>query len=536
MRQFAIGIFVLALLAPAASAKDLTPKQTQTLNSVANMIRGAQGDLQAAQSTAGTKEKPATGSRLKLTLMRIQSASERLAKAGPLLASLPAEHDGVKSATASLNAAKDTIAKLNDILGAAAVAKDAPTGPKLHYTQEKALSDARYYMKTVKGNYDAAKKVLDAYKAGGESKPVHAQIRSALSTIDMAVEKHGLAVKRLETLPAEHPQVAPVIKEASAATMAINAARKELKVIDATLQKLTGMENYPSFEADFKKVQELGARYRDWDALVQQPERYAAAVKEDQAVRKEIGRIAKLYQPLVDQKTQAGKRMMGVFTFFTEKRKQFAGKLREHRRVLPGEIDADIAEAKKMAADAVAHGKHLFFGEQGGIAQRIKWADQKVLILTAYNEKVGAKYAKRVEETRAQLKKQAKQLEKQIIDSNRMPATAYGSEDIKSVVAVAVAAIKEQFADAEILATRVPSSAWERDTRLRYSSGQFYRIDGSRLQVLVFVKAGDGLAVCRPVNLYKNHLKKDAVSASLLDAPGDDLPPQRHYLLKHIKQ
>ncbi len=537
MLRFAIGTTVVVLFAGSALARDLTPEQAQSLRNAANMIRSAQGDLQAAGSTAGTKANPAKGSRLKLTKMRLASATERLTKAGQILETLPAEHAEVKAALTSLKASNDAAAVLNGIVGGGSASPTAtPVGPKLHYTQEKALKDARYYMNTVKGNFEAAKKVLDAYQAGGNDKPVHADIRAAVQTIDTAAEKHALAMKRLTTLPADHPQVAPVLKAANAAASNIESTSKALKVIDATLQKLTGMENYPQYNADLKKVQELGARYRDWDALVQQPERYAATVKEDEAVQKEIQRIAKLYQPLVDQKTRAGEQMMGVFRFYASKRKTFAEKLQAHRKVLPGEIDADIAEAKKMADKAVKDGKPLFFGEHGGIAQRMKWADQKVLVLTAYDAKAGDAYATRVKDARAALKQQAKQLEKQIIDANRMPATGYGAADIKSVVDTAVAAIKKQMADAEILATRVPSSAWERDTRWRYSSGQFYRVDGSRLQVLVFVKANDDLAVCRPVNLYKNHLKGDAVSATPMDSPKDELPPHRYYLLRHIQK
>ena len=93
----------------------------------------------------------------------------------------------------------------------------------------------------------------------------------------------------------------------------------------------------------------------------------------------------------------------------------------------------------------------------------------------------------------------------------------------------------QQQADAEVLTACIPSQAWERSTRWEWSAGAFHKVDKSHIQVQLIVKHDDKLAVIRPVNLYKNHLKGDTINAWSMDAIEDELQPHRFMLLGKVK-
>ncbi len=78
-----------------------------------------------------------------------------------------------------------------------------------------------------------------------------------------------------------------------------------------------------------------------------------------------------------------------------------------------------------------------------------------------------------------------------------------------------------------MLATRIPSSAWRRETMWRRQGTTWYRIDRSHLQVQLIVGHDDALAVIRPVDLWIDHQAGDERSAIPMDAPKDPVPPHR---------
>jgi hypothetical protein len=103
------------------------------------------------------------------------------------------------------------------------------------------------------------------------------------------------------------------------------------------------------------------------------------------------------------------------------------------------------------------------------------------------------------------------------------------------LIELAKEAWARQQADAAVLTACIPSQAWERSTRWEWSAGAFHKVDKSHIQVQLIVKHDDKLAVIRPVNLYKNHLKGDSINAWSMDAIEDELIPQRYLLLEKVK-
>ena len=549
-----LGMLVL-MCALSISADAVLALDEALLGKAENEIKNAEYDLKAARDSAGTAANPAKGSRAKLTTMRLDSAQKRLDQAAVYLKELPAEDASVSAVQGRHTAAAAGVAQVRAIINPGAPAQPkapaesspsdskasdkpaspaAPTAPKLDYKQEELLKNARWYVRETSG-YTARVSEIIARIDGDGPKPVHSEIRDGLATVQTAKTKHALAADYITQLPAGHPQVQPVADQVTQAAALIGAQESRLRAVDTELAKLTGMEHYPNYDADFKLMQDLAGRYRSFESTVQQPELMAQVVQEDGQVLAEITRIAKTYVPLVEQKTDAGEQMERIFNHFQSSRNQFAAELVEYKKGLPAAFEADLKEAMDLADQGVAEQKPMFFGEHSGIEQRFGWAETKLLVLRAFGEEEAKPYVDRLEEVRAQIRERAKSLEAKIIAENTLPNDAYTGGDRDELVAHATKAWAEQQADAQVLTARIPSQAWSRDTRWEWSNGAFYKIDASKVQVQLIIQHDDKLAVIRPVNLYKNHLKGDTVNAYPMDTIDEQLQPRRYLMLEKVK-
>lgn len=529
---------------------------TQVLGQAENAVKNAEYDLEAARGSAGTAANPAKGSRVRLTQMRLDSAQQRLDQAAGPLGKLPADDEAVAAVQARYDAVVAGIAEVRAILNPGASPKQeapaeapadesdagddkaeqapAPPAPRLDYKQEELAKNARWYVRETEKYAGGAAAVLAKFDAEGP-RPVHSEVRAALNSVATGWEKHKLAAGYIEQLPADHPKVKPTADEVKQWGDQLGAIESRLKAIDTELAKLTGMEHYPNYDKDFKLMQDLSGRYRSFEQTVQQPEKMAQVIREDGQVLAEIQRIAKTYLPLVEQKTQPGERMEGIFNHFQSSRNEFAAQLMEYKKNLPAAFEADLKEATDLADQGVAEQKPMFFGEHSGIEQRFGWAEKKLMVLQAFGEEEAKPYVQRLAAVRAQIKERAKALEAQIIAENNLPRDAYEGGDRDALVEYATKAWAELQPDAEVLMARVPSQAWSRDTRWQWSNGAFYKIDSSKVQVQLVLKHDDQLAVVRPINLYKNHLKGDTITASPMDTIDEELQPHRYLMLEKVK-
>lgn len=545
-------LFAVALwgFAVPATASETLPLDEAALKAAENNIRNAEADLKSAKSSAGTAAKPAKGSRLKLTKMRVESATSRLDAAAKALAKLPAKGAKVTPLRARYGAAVATVAEIEAILsGGGKPKKETPPGKtpktgspppgkpapkKLDYKQEKTLKDARWYVREV-DKYCASAAVVVA-RIDGEGEPaVHSDVKAGLASLDRAWEKFKLVEGYLGALPSDHPQVAPTIKAAKDAKSTLGALSSRLKAKDAELDKLTNLANYPNYDQDFQKLQDFGRRYTNFGGISQQPEQLARLISEDRAVMGELQRLAKLYLPLAEQKTEAGQRIESLFLNFQSNREAFAKKLLELKATLPAAFEKELAEAEKLAKEAVEKNRPGYFGEHSGINQRLNFAEDKLRLLVAFDADAAKPYEARLAETRAAMKLRAKSLEKQIIAQNTLPPDLYRGEDRADLERRAREAWIKSQPDAQILAVRIPAKAWKRTTRWQHGGElNFYKVDTSRIQVQLILKHDSELAVMRPINLVKDHLASDTIQSYPMDTIKDELSPHRYLPLTKL--
>jgi len=130
-----------------------------------------------------------------------------------------------------------------------------------------------------------------------------------------------------------------------------------------------------------------------------------------------------------------------------------------------------------------------------------------------------------------------KSLSALIIQQNPLPPDRYTGADRSQVVDVAIDAWKHQQAKFEVLGSRIPSEAWNRETMWQYSNGTWYYVDRSKLQVQLLVadEENSDQAKILPVNIWKDHQKGDSLIGTPLYSGKEVLQPSSYMLRDKIK-
>jgi len=406
---------------------------------------------------------------------------------------------------------------------------------KLNYKQEDLLKNARFHTSDAQGKAEAVAGVASKVQAAENIATLdHRLIQSAVNTITDARGKARNADNALAELPADGRGVPEVAGALAKVKASLDESEKVIAPVHAHLMKLVDPANYPSFQADVKRLSELAGMYRDTTVLEQDRPRAIELIGQGAAVQAEHNRIVKAYASLIIQKTPQGEQLAGTSRHFVEQITNFAQATRQLRETLPADIDQEIAGVNKMADEAVAEQKPAFFN--GGIPQRMEWVKDKVALYAALEPEKAKPYQAKVVELAGQLKKKQAQLTGAIIAGNTLPPDNYQGSDREALVKLATDAWLKDQPNAKVLTSRIPSQNWKRENIWRYGSGgEWSQIDRSSLQVQLIVKHDDKLAVIRPVNLSKNHMQNDQINAYPMDGKDDALEPQRFLPLGKVK-
>lgn len=82
---------------------------------------------------------------------------------------------------------------------------------------------------------------------------------------------------------------------------------------------------------------------------------------------------------------------------------------------------------------------------------------------------------------------------------------------------------------------RIRATAWTREVLWRRQNSTWYLIDRSHLQALVLVKQGEDLVALQPVNLWRDHLQSDALTAVPLYGASEAPEPQNLLLRSKLR-
>lgn len=501
-------------------------------------LKRAEVNLQSVAVNLEGRTSPPGGSAGKLLANRLEQALNDINPAKELLEQIPAGTEGRDEAVARYTAAANEYNRLRAIMTGSD--KPAPAqqsqGTRLNYQQEETLSGARFNLREVEAGANTLTTALEKLREVEDQLTIdYREVDGLLGVIENARRKSGFVKNALDKLPADGAGV-PEVKQALVnADAKVTTAADFLKPLNEKLRKLVDPANYPEFETDRKRLSELSVMFGN--PMVFQTNRLLAAetVAQSEAAKNECVRIAQKYARLMHQRTDQGRSIEGIGNSFLRKHAEFMAQAETERAALPGAIRDDLNKALEHASNAVAQQKPLWF--TGGIPQVMGFAEERVVLLEALDEEAGKQMRAELEETQKQLKTQADSLRELIIRENRMPKDGFQGEDREKAIKTALSAWKVQQEEFDVLAIRIPSENWARETKWTYSNGTWYFVDRSKLQVRLFVADHENpeLAIDRPINIWKDHQKGDSMIGTPLYGFEDKLQPSDYLLKSNVK-
>ncbi|MEM9419386.1 MAG: hypothetical protein AAGA25_10105 [Planctomycetota bacterium] len=521
-------LFTLAAPALADTKADV--------DKINGLLRRAESNLQSVEQNLAGRTSPPKGSAGKLLAQRLKQAYGDLEPAGKLVAGLPAGEEGVAEATERYNTNVTLYQKLAAIMNGGSAPADA--GPKdgevkLGYPHADNFKNTQF---TYRQKVEAPANGLT--KLHAELLPVEDQMlinhrvtAQALATIAEARRQAGFVEEGLAKLPANGQGVAGAKDALAKSLEQIQGSEDYFKPLHTKLMAMIDPAKFPNFDADRKRLSGLSGDYRqDW-IFTDDRARAAELFTQRTAAQEELIRIAKAYQRQMQQQTEMGKTIEAVGNGALKSFQEFDAKIVEQKQLLPASIREDMAEADKYATEAVENQKPMWF--QGGIPQRMGWAEDKLALLVVIDPENGPAVQKEYDALQASLNQRADSLKELIIRENQPPADNFAGADRDAAIEIAKSGWAVQQPDAEILDIRIPSEAWKRETKWTYSNGTWYFSDRSRLQVRLFVADHENpkQVIDRPVNVIKDHQKGDTMIGVPMRSFDEALQPSE-YLLK----
>lgn len=509
------------------------------IEKVNSLLRRAESNLQSVSASLGNRTTPPGGSAGKLLASRLEQALGDINPAKELLEKIPAGTEGRDEAVARYQAAAEEYNRLRAIM----VGSDAPapaaddSGVKLDYRQEEVLKGAQFNLREVEANADKLVENLERLRAIDDQLSIHyREIDSLLGLVENAKRKAGFVKDGLEKLPSDGKGVADTRQRLVNAEAKIVTTADYLRPLNQRLKKLIDPAQYPDFEADRKRLRELSIMFGNSDVFQWNKALAAETFQQADAAKEECIRIARKYNRLIQQQTDQGVALEGVGNGFLRSHAEFLAKADEVAKALPAEVRTDLDQARQYASDAVAEQKPLWF--TGGIPQVMGFAEERTTLLLVLNEEAGKQMKAELDQTKKDIKQQADSLRELIIRENKLPNDKFQGDDREKAIKTAISAWKVQQDDFEVLAVRIPSENWARETKWTYSNGTWYFSDRSKLQVRLFVPDHENaeLVIDRPINIWKDHQKGDSMIGVPLWGFEDELQPSDYLLRTKVKK
>ena len=537
MQRTLSAVLALCLIMPALYAHADT---AAGIAQIEGILKRAQANLDSVNASIGHRTTPPAGSAAKLSQSRLNQAKGDLDNAGKLVAALPKDGEGVAVVTTKYNDAVALYTKLAKILNGG----DAPEKPeakpgevKLGYPHADNFKNTLF---TFRNKVEAPSNQLVELHA--KLKPVkdqmlinHRTTAQALAVIKEARRQAGFVKDGLAKIPANGQGVAAAKENLALALESIQGSEDYFKPLHTKIMAMIDPAKFPDFDTDRKRLGGISSDYSAQWVFTSDRARAAELFQQRQAAQEELVRIAKTYNRLMQQKTDMGTAIEQVGNGTLRSFESFDAKIVEEKESLPKAIREHLAEAQQYGDEAVANQKPAWFN--GGIPQRMEWAQDKITLLKVIDPEGSKPVVKEMDAAKAKLKSQADALKELIIRENRVPKTLYAGNDADAIIKVAKSAWAVQQKDAKILMVTLPVEEWTREKKWTYSNGTWYYSDKSRIQIRLIVQDHENpkQAIDRPINIVKDHQKGDKMIGLPYRSFDEALTPSEYYLIKNVK-
>lgn len=407
---------------------------------------------------------------------------------------------------------------------------------RLDYRQAQALKDAIYYLDQTDGILEQIEERSKDWKVGDSKVPI-TEVDNLISNSERIGQYMTNAKTRFDTLPA-HPDVDSERERFNTVSKRLEASNKKLADIKAGLIGVVN-KGGAEYKADFDRLKEINQMYADPQIIDSRPDEAIEILKQLPNVKAERARIAEKYADLLNQPTDGARQMKDVLNYFDAVFGRFMQHADQYASESPPAIKNELDFAVQQAQTAVANKSPAYFGPEGGITQRLAMAKTRIDVLTALRPDSPESKAALAdyEATQVKIAETGKSLEANILEANRVPDERYSAADKDELIQIIKAKWAAEGTGGEPLKVGMNSAGWKRDTRWEWSSADkaWYKVDKSKTQGYVLMKHSDSVAAVWYVNLVKDHLADDRVTAWFFDDPKEQPALIHQVLMKNVK-
>lgn len=411
----------------------------------------------------------------------------------------------------------------------ASLALSAPGA--LDYRQREDLKNARFYKNEVEANAPDLLEAAAKLKAEGSAGKQPGDLQAGLNRIQKLNQRMTYIQNYLDKLPADEADVKAIADWHKDMLPKLAEAETIFSGAGSEAATLNSADSWPDLAADHAQIKDMARMLYDTQMFQTHPERAMSVCSQLGEMVKRRGEIAKKYDAILAQ--PLGVELANSIKYFDSNFTSFQTAVEQYKSTAPAEIDQHLADAAKMGQDAAQQKKPLFF--TGGVPQRMGWAEEKIKILESIESAAPLAKAAREKYVACQndLKKLEATLEQEIVRATTKPQDNYRGADRPVLNQAIEKEWKASYPQDQILGICIPTNEWERTTEWRLQNTTWYKVDYSWLQARIGVKGAGPEATIYIVNIYKDHMKNDAINYKLDDKM--DVPVQRRMLAENWK-
>ncbi len=190
-----------------------------------------------------------------------------------------------------------------------------------------------------------------------------------------------------------------------------------------------------------------------------------------------------------------------------------------------------------MAKRGVENQAPAYFREGNDISNRMEAAKIRIEYLKALDPSgAGLSKARQAyEEATKEIEKLKAGLSTAILAQNELPPDNYRGGDREALVQLVEKKWKENGNGKKVLKIGIVTSDWKRTVAWEIQNRTLYKVDQSKIQAYVIAANDAQTAARHSINLVKDHLSSDSLSASFLNNPKDKVELSDQILLSKIK-
>lgn len=184
-------------------------------------------------------------------------------------------------------------------------------------------------------------------------------------------------------------------------------------------------------------------------------------------------------------------------------------------------IQNDLDHILKMAKRAVENQAPAYFRPENDIGRYTELVQLRISYLRARDPKSPALTSalEKLKATTAEVNSIKQSLSASILEQNEVPSDAYRGNDRESLLKILRDKWEKEGTKAKVLKVGIIAPNWKRDVTWEIQNRTIYKNDRSRIQGFVIVSHSDKIAVRHSINLIKDHIDNERISASFLDDP-----------------